>query len=233
MSKWLNILFNGDSNVAGTELESWEQGMASQLAKKLGASNMINLAAPGASNDLIYESTLNYLNHNINNSALVPQFVVIGWSQCERIQWFIEDQYGTSRFWEINQLGVGAPIPTQYQERYQYWVDHISTNGLWKHIQTIYWHNKIYNLHRFLISKQIPHLFFNAIDSFVLDEHVPKNNWGHMFYSPYDSLGTYINYCQTNGYQEITPGWRHYPAAAHEQWAEVLYQYILSQKILK
>jgi lysophospholipase L1-like esterase len=82
------IYFNGDSNVAGTELPETTHGMAPKLAERFDGqykTKFINDATPGASNDLIYEQTLDFLN---NPSSPKPDLVVIGWTQFNRVQWF-------------------------------------------------------------------------------------------------------------------------------------------------
>ena len=217
------IVFNGDSNVAGTELASLDLGMAARLAKKLEATNTFNLASAGAGNDLIYDTTINFLN---NNNNLFPQFMVIGWSEVSRIQWFVEDDWGKARLWEINHMEVGIPVPNEYKQRFAHWKEHTRTDSYWREVMTSYWHNKIYNLHKILEHRKIPHLFFNAFDAFKLPDGEPEFSWNNSFYSPYNESGTYVHYCQNKNYQEITPGWMHYPPEAHEDWAETLYQYM-------
>ena len=213
------ILFsNGDSNVAGTELERPEtQSMAAALGKKLGA-QVINHAEAGASNDRIYDTTLDSLKSFYNS----PNFVVIGWTQFSRIQWFFD-----GRFNEINNMGVGKTLPEHAQSRYRYWRQNIANDGRYNHYLTRYWHNKIYNLHSLLNHAKIPHVFFNAFDDFALPEQEPKLDWHGCFVEPYNDNMLYTKWCRQQGYAEITPGWEHYPAEAHEAWAEVLYQHIV------
>ena len=59
----MRILYNGDSNMAGSELESTDLGMANKLSQLLNARHVINLATDGASNDLVYDSTLKFLEN--------------------------------------------------------------------------------------------------------------------------------------------------------------------------
>lgn len=220
------IYFNGDSNVAGTELPEVTHGMTNQLAKRFDGqykTKFINDATPGASNDLIYEGTLDFLN---NPSSPTPDLVVIGWTQFSRVQWFLVDEWGHGRFWEINQLGVGIPVPNEYQERYKHYVDNIQRDGFWRMVQGAYWHNKIFNVHKLLEHKKIPHLFFNAFDEFVLPQQVHQLDWNNTFLTPYSKELIYTEWCQRQGYQEITPGQRHYESAAHTQWANVMYDHI-------
>jgi hypothetical protein len=188
------------------------------------ATHVINLASDGASNDLIYDSTIKFLE---NNNNLRPQLVVIGWTEAHRVQWYLRDQWNHYRLWEINHLGVGIPVPEEYQKRYQHWVEHVQRDGMWQVALSSYWHNKIYNLHCMLKEKEIAHIFFNAFSGFKIQSQADYSlPWGGAFYHPYDDANSYIGYCQSQNYQEITPGWLHFPAQAHEEWAEKLFMHM-------
>jgi hypothetical protein len=50
----MHILFNGDSNMGGEELDDKKLGMAGVITDYYGAT-ATNLAVSGASNDLIYQ----------------------------------------------------------------------------------------------------------------------------------------------------------------------------------
>jgi hypothetical protein len=223
----MKILFNGDSNMAGAELTSPDLGMANILGKIFNARHLFNLATDGASNDLIYDSTLKFLE---NNNNLRPDLVVIGWSEPARLQWFLTDAWGKSRLWEINHLGVGIPVPDQYQARYNQWLNYAKHDGAWHMALSSYWHNKIYNLHGILKQLEIPHLFFNAFTGFRLQNNQEyKLDWDDSFYHPYDDSKTYVNTSLGNNYLEITPGLMHFPAQAHDEWATTLHNYMLGK----
>jgi len=226
------IYFNGDSNVSGTELPESTHGMAPKLAERFDGqykTKFINDATPGASNDLIYEQTLDFLN---NPSSPTPDLVVIGWTQFSRVQWFLVDEWGKGRFWEINQIGVGIPVPEVYQERYNHYVNNVQGDGHWRLVQGAYWHNKIFNIHTLLEYKKIPHLFFNAFDEFILPTEVNQLDWNNVFLTPYSDELIYTKWCRRHGYKEITPGWQHYESAAHTRWANVMYDHIAKHNIL-
>jgi hypothetical protein len=226
------IYFNGDSNVAGTELPESTHGMAPKLADKFNGqykTKFINDATPGASNDLIYEQTLDFLN---NPSSPQPDLVVIGWTQFSRVQWFLVDEWGKGRFWEINQIGVGIPVPEEYNDRYKHYVENVQRDGHWRLVQGAYWHNKIFNIHKLLEYKKIPHLFFNAFDEFILPVEVTQLDWNNVFLTPYSKELIYTEWCQSQGYKEITPGWQHYESAAHTQWANVMHDHITKHNIV-
>ena len=119
----MHILFNGDSNMSGEELTNRDQCMASVIAGHFDAA-VTNLAVSGASNDLIYNSTLEYLKTNP-----APDLVVIGWTEHGREQWYFDGE-----FHEINQLDVGQRIPEQFRRRYQFWKNHIQKEGEWHRV---------------------------------------------------------------------------------------------------
>lgn len=222
----MHIYFNGDSNIAGTELADPRMtSMASRLAQRFDA-DFTSAALAGASNDYIYDQTMLWLNTVPKKSDLV----VIGWSGFERIQWFIH-----GKFYEINNLGVGQPVPSQYKKRYECWLDNIRTNGRWTRYICIYWHNKIYNMHKFLEHKKIPHLFFNTFDYFMFPADQQEEfhlDWDNCFMSPYDGDYIYTPWCARQGYKEITPGWQHYPEEAHDAWAQLMYDHIKKHQII-
>jgi hypothetical protein len=226
------IYFNGDSNVAGTELPESTHGMAHKLSERFGGqykAKFINDAVPGASNDLIYEQTLDFLN---NPNSPTPDLVVIGWTQFCRVQWFLVDEWGNGQFWEINKIGVGIPVPAEYNDRYKHYVENVQRDGQWRMVQGAYWHNKIFNIHKLLEYKKIPHLFFNAFDEFILPTEVDRLDWNNTFLTPYSKELIYTVWCQRQGYKEITPGWQHYESEAHTQWANVMYAHITKHNIL-
>jgi len=213
----MHILFNGDSNMNGEELVDRSQSMAGVIAKEFRATST-NLAISGASNDLIYDSTWEYLQ---NNPA--PDLVVIGWSEHGREQWYFD-----GKFHEINQLDVGQQIPNEFRRRYQFWKNHIQTEGEWHRVMSYYWHNKIYNLHMWLYERQIPHLFFNAFQHFQIDNSKEWLDWHCCSFCPYVANQCYVPFCMQQEYDEITPGWNHYGPEAHEAWAKILLDEIYS-----
>lgn len=199
----------------GEELTDRDQSMAGVITNYFGATST-RLAVSGASNDLIYGSTLSYLE---NNPA--PDLVVIGWTEHGREQWYFD-----GKFHEINQLEVGQRIPEEFRRRYQFWKNHIQRDGEWHRVMGYYWHNKIYNLHSILKEREIPHLFFNAFNAFQVANTAEQLDWSHYFFRPYNQTFCYVNWCHERGFQEITPGWQHYDADAHKVWADTLIDYM-------
>jgi len=214
------IYFNGDSNVSGAELDRPDlHSMAACLGRKLGA-HIVNHAIDGASNDRVYDTTMEFLKSFYNT----PNLVIIGWTEFLRMQWFFD-----SRFYEINNIGVGNQIPPLKQARYDEWKQNVAHDGTYHHYMGRYWHNKIYNMHCLLDHYNIPHLFFNVFNNFDLPPQEAKVDWGNSFLEPYTDKLIYTKWCAEQGYPEITPGKHHYTPDAHEAWAELMYQHLVTQ----
>lgn len=215
----MKILFNGDSNMCGEELEDRSLGIAPQLCRLLQSQGE-NLSLTGASNDRIYDTTMNYVK---NNPA--PDLIVIGWSEHARVQWFMTDQ-GGPEWIEINNLSVGSrEPPAEYRMRLQHWYQ-TADNFDYRVGLSHYWHQKIYNLHKYLQYLKIPHVFFNAFHDFRVENPEFQLDWSNNFVNPYSVHNTYVNWCDQQGHKQITPGWYHYGPAAQLAWAEKLHAHI-------
>lgn len=220
------ILLNGDSNMVGEELEDRSLSISSQLAKLLNGTE-INLSLSGASNDRIYDTTKQYID-----SGQPVDLVVIGWSEMCRVQWFLEDVIPEGEFVEINNLGVGRrEYPEQYARRLDHW-HAISNNLEFRTHLSYYWHERIYNLHKYLTNRSIPHVFFHAFHDFKIYHTENQLDWNNCFMDPYDWNNTYTHWSAAHGYKEITPGWYHYEPAAQLAWANRIYEYIKLHSIV-
>lgn len=222
----MRILVNGDSNMCGEELEDRSSGIAPQVAQMLGA-DCNNLSLSGSSNDRIYDSTMNYIL-----TQPKPDFVLIGWSEMCRVQWFLDDVHSSGEFVEINNLGVGRrEYPASYARRLEHWHE-ISNNLEFRTHLSYYWHERIYNLHKFLQSRHIKHLFFHAFHDFKILDVGDQLDWNNCFMDPYNWDNTYIHWCASHGYDEITPGWYHYEPMAQRAWAERIVDHVKRHNIL-
>jgi hypothetical protein len=221
----MKILLNGDSNMSGEELEDKSLSIGSQLCRLLGGQE-INLALTGASNDRIYDTTLEYVKNNPD-----IDLVVVGWSEVSRVQWFLTNQ-GRPEFVEVNNLGVGRwKYPSQYNHRLEHW--HKSgTNLEYRTGLSHYWHERIYNLHKYLEYYHIPHVFFNAFHEFMIHDSQYQLDWHNRFVGPYDPTDTYVDYCQGNNYKEITPGWYHFEPAGQLAWATRLFDHVQKHNLM-
>lgn len=217
----MKILLNGDSNMAGEELTDKSLSVASQLCKMLDGEE-INISMSGASNDRIYNTTLDRVN-----SGAKFDFLVVGWSEVFRVQWYIIHD-GRPEFIEFNNLGVGTGMsrcPPEYETRAEHWLES-SKNHEYRVGLCHYWHERIYNLHCYLNYRKIPHLFFHAFYDFQIPQEKYQLDWHHRFLGPYQPHLSYTRWCALKGYQEITPGLFHYEPAAQKSFACLLYDHI-------
>jgi hypothetical protein len=221
----MKILFNGDSNMCGTELSDISQGIAPQICNILNGTE-INLALAGASNDRIYDTTIEYLRNNPQ-----PDLVVIGWSEFGRVQWFI-DSDGVGKFYEINNIGVGDKVPDAWKNRHHHWSNSVCNNQSYRRALSLYWHERIFNLHSYLTYLKIPHVFFNAFHAFSVAEKTNQLNWNNTYLDPYDFDLTYIKFSANCGYKEITPGCYHFEPLAQRKWAERVSDHINQHRLI-
>jgi hypothetical protein len=221
----MKILFNGDSNMCGEELDDRSLGIAPQVSSMLGMQE-INLSLTGSSNDRIYDTTMSYVQ---NQTA--PDLIVIGWSEYTRMQWFLTNT-DLPEWREINTIGVGQkPLPDEYLMRLEHLHEH-AQNPNYRQCLSFYWHERIYNLHKYLEHLYIPHVFFHAFHDFKMHFTQYHLDWNNRFMNPYNRELTYVHWCAGNNYKEITPGKFHYEPAAQRAWAEKLVEYINQNNII-
>jgi len=221
----MKIFFNGDSNMAGTEVaenESIPYYLEEMIKSRVGDTTSVNLALAGASNDYIYDTTMEYLRNN------KPDLIVIGWSDAGRMQWFNKK---TGTLMEMNALSVHK-YEEDFPENEEYFIRGELLKAKMHHTSefalqtTLYWHNKIYNMHSMLDYMGIKHLFFSAFPMFNprTIEGPYALNWEQGYYKPYEQ--SYLAYCMHNNYKQVTEGWYHYEPAGQRAWAEELFKYI-------
>lgn len=225
------ILFvNGDSNSAGAEAVNpccwisddpkyWEivgeekyRGHPDNLAVSYGKIisdklnyEYINHASAAASNSKILRTTYKYLEHN------KPDFIIIGWASWEREEWFNEED---GVYYQVNASGADS-VPSKWTTRYKNFVINC---GNTIHLKAQADHEKIYELHCYLLNLQIKHLFFNCHATF----HNKVTNfydWQNCYIEPYSEFN-YIDYLLLNDYKHNK--WWHFGADGHAKWAEFL-----------
>lgn len=238
----MKIYFNGDSHTSGSELEP-NQGYAYKLAELLNADIIGNPAIGGASNDRILRTTEHDIEKWIQTGDR-PDLVIIGWSEYRRFDWYHKGSYKTVNSEEL------PPIECKsvYKSRHTY-INEIMTQPAAISFYTRLYHDKIYNLHQHLSYIGIPHLFFNAVDSFktslfsgihnhfnleTLASGLPltlfEYDWNNTFYYPYVNESSFREWGITNNYH-VTPH-RHLEAKAHTHYATILKDYLLENSII-
>ena len=214
------LYVNGDSNSSGHELSSIENSWSMLLGEKLKMS-LVNYARAGASNPAILRTTKSFLSQpGIENT-----FVVIGWTSWEREEWNFRNQY-----YNVNAGGHDL-LPVELQQRYKDWV--IQQDGEARYAKSKLLHNEIYQLHKTLQLKNIPHLFFNALMPFWhkdLGDPTLCKDWDDCFLYPYLQDYNYYWYLKKQGF--VPTSGNHYLETAQQHWADVLYNYITDKKLL-
>jgi hypothetical protein len=232
----LNIYFNGDSYVQGAELDDpATQSFVTKLSAKLGAT-FINQAENGSSNSLIIRKMTEYL-YECRKTNIFPDLVVIGWSESTREDWFIEGGYRSL-------AGTGPAFEYSDPVAFDYWH---RNNKSWRyrHEMCKFYNRAIHNLHLELLQLNIPHVFFNAIDSLnkVVSElpwlanedggDIFKLPWQDCYFYPYDRQDmSWRGWALAHNYQEVTPGMYHFKEDCHEAWANIIYNYIKEKNIV-
>ena len=229
------MYINGDSNTAGTELENIEDAFGVMLAKYLGMEYLIE-ATHGASNMKILRTTEQYLDQ-CQRENIKPDFVLIGWSEWAREDWFVTGEYRS-----IHGLGLRSPQKID-PERYAYWQDNCLRNPLYEAAMAKSYNTQIHNLHCRLQRMGLPHLFFNAIQSLYSTEkafapadrtmHLPfKLDWHDCYYHPYSEDHAMRNWALAQRFEQVTPGWYHFTGPAQQAWFEVLKNHIQEKNLL-
>jgi hypothetical protein len=213
----LILYVNGDSNSDGSECKDLAQSWPQLLADRLGAT-LINDAKGGTSNPRIMRVASQTLAHSNRNT-----FVVIGWTSWEREEWFYQGQY-----YDVNSGGHDA-LPPKLEQRYKEWVTVQGPDQ--QAVKSKQMHEQIHRLHRSLLDRKIPHLFFNALMSFQhnLIDPVHKD-WHKNYLSPYDNDLSYYWYLKNHGWHATVNN--HYLETAQSAWAEMLYNYIQKNQLI-
>ena len=206
---------NGDSHTYGFSVNPGSPNFVNILAKQINYKE-VNHATPGASNDKILRTTLDWLKNN------TPDFVVIGWATWEREEWVINNKYH-----QISSSGTNL-VPDEYKQKYKEWVVKQDSDMCDTKSRAV--HERIYQLHQDLSAKKIPHLFFNAFENFIGIRELIKD-WNNCFVEPYTLKFGYYYYLKNNGFKTVDNSY-HYSDDGHQAWANFLIEYIKKYKLL-
>jgi len=212
------LYVNGDSNSNGSECLDSEQSWPVQLSKKLNAT-LVNEAKSGTSNPRIMRTASNALSRADKRNTIV----VIGWTSWEREEWLYMNQY-----YDVNNGGADI-MPPELEERYKQWVTKQGPNEQGRKSKEM--HEQIHRLHRSLLDRGIPHLFFNALMPFQHNLLDPVHkDWKKNYLGPYDNDLSYFWYLKNHGWQHTDN--YHYTDDAQGVWADLLYNYIQENRLL-
>ena len=211
------LYVNGDSNSAGADLVDRSQSWPQLLADRLGFT-LINESKSGASNPGIMRVTSDAIAHSDKNTL-----VMIGWTSWEREEWFHQNQY-----YNVNSGGHDT-LPTELQEQYKEWIT--KQNPASQAAKSLQMHSQIHRLHRSLIDRRIPHLFFNALMPFQHNLLDPNQlDWHKNYIGPYDNDLSYYWYLKNHGQKPNKNN--HYGKDAQGIWADVLYNHIKEKELV-
>jgi hypothetical protein len=234
----LIIYVNGDSHSAGAEalnLHAFaeDDGLYYGLGRKphpdnLAVSYGCNIAnelfavlhcdaESASSNARILRTTHEYLSNSPK-----PDLVIIGWSTWEREEWFHD-----GKDYQVTASGTDD-VPDVLKEQYKQWVIQQSTPDIINN-KLIKIHERIIDLHIKLEDLKIPHLFFNAFQSFSNIRNLKHMgaepvDWNGCYIGPYDEDLTYYNWLKAQGFQTANEYSYHFRADAHRAWADFLLQ---------
>ncbi len=241
------LYVNGDSHSAGAEAvnsyafamedykyyhlgrvphpENLKVSYGQIIADNLGY-QLVCDAESGASNTRILRTTYSYLENNI------PDLIIIGWASWERAEWMFGD--------EIYQFSAGlntSGLPEHVLEVYKTWI----VDRQRPEIYCKYWQQRIWQLHQDLLSKQIPHLFFNTFSNLLTlkegaipcGSEVEKLDWQSCYVDPYNQNNTFFSWLAEQGQKTVRSDSFHYGADAHKLWAEHLTKILKDSIITK
>jgi hypothetical protein len=236
----MRVYVNGDSHSAGAEalnLHAFaeDDGLYYGLGRKphpdnLAVSYGCNIAnelhailecdaESASSNDRILRTTWDRLQGIQGMPTHKPDLVIIGWSTWEREEWWHE-----GKDYQVTASGTDD-VPPALKDRY---------NIINKKLIDI--HERIATLHTALEDASIPHLFFNAFQSFNNIKNLKHLgaepiDWNGCYIGPYDEDLTYYNWLKARGFQTANEHSYHFRADAHRAWADFLLQNYV-QKLL-
>jgi hypothetical protein len=171
-------------------------------------------AESASSNDRILRTSREWLMHNH------ADLVVIQWSTWEREEWLHNGTY-----YQVNASGIDH-VPAELQEKYRQYV--IGVDWLAKTQEA---HEKIWEFHQELVSKNIPHVFFNGNNDF--SKITNQRNWGANYIRPYDPGSTFDSIIRANGFKTVCPESWHFGPDSHCFWANYMLQYITDNQFIQ
>jgi hypothetical protein len=195
------------------ELVSWGY----RLSGLLGAA-FVNQSESASSNYRIMRTCRAWLESNPETWQDV--LVIIQWSTWEREEWLIEDQY-----YQIGASGLDH-VPPELQDRYREFVLEVD----WPERER-FWHQEIWQLHRWLKRSGIRHVFFNGNNHFGTISD-PKS-WSSSYLDPYCVQGTWDWMLRSHGFATVDPKSWHFGADAHCFWSRYLLQYCIDNHLVE
>ena len=186
------------------------------IADALGA-ELVCEASSGGSNDRVIRITKDWIKNNPNK--IKHTFMILQWTTWEREEWIHE---GT--WYQVNASGIDS-VPNELQERYKDYVMNID----WA-VKTPQAHDKIWEMHLYLKTLGIRHLFFSGHSTFSDIQN--RQDWGKEYMYPYVREESYHNWLKNNGGTYANAASYHFDAKSHRLWAEHVLQYIYDNNLI-
>jgi hypothetical protein len=178
-----------------------------QLAN-LYSAELVCDAESGSSNTRILRTTYDYLENN------TPDLIIIGWATWER-----EEVEVDGVVYQFSAGLITDPYPKKVKELYKKWV--VDRHQVQKY-SDLAQHN-IWNLHQYLIDKNIKHVFFNTFSGLTPNNQL---DWDGCYLQPYEHTQTYFKLLTAWGHKPVRLGSYHLGPDAHQRWAEMLHNYL-------
>lgn len=212
-----HLYVNGDSHSAGVSLPSPTASFASIVAQHFGL-KLVNQSLPGGSNQRTIRITQDWIR-----TTQEKYFVLIGWTSWEREEWpyrgdFFQANSSADTFGDLD-----------LDQRYRHWVNSLNENVIPRLGQE--WHENIWQFHKKLQDRQIPHLFFNCFYDFFVDSKQHRE-WNNCFFHPYENNWSYWHHLKSLGYNTVSDVDLHFDAAGHRAWADQLIDHIKQYQLL-
>ena len=237
------VYVNGDSQTIGTDLADNCASYPYYLVRDMNGVIIENPAIGGASNDRILRTTHQYLDDCERNDRTLassvddafPDFVIIGWTEYNRYDWFYQGKMRTANA-ELDGLGPEETNLEQNQARGAWQNFHLG-NPVNAAAQIAYYYNQMMNLHDRLRYLKIPHLFLNAHAGFydnygaehrgnaIATELFEEFDWQNCFWNVFSKTDcSFTSWAGRRNYKHV-PGW-HYEHKAHIDFGQYLYEYV-------
>ena len=236
------ILFaNGCSHTAGAEIEYTQQGdcyekaWPAHLAKLFGFEDVVNLAISGASASRVARTTFEYFMKQMSTPSYNPKdyYCVIAWPGLYRT----EIKNGSfDNGWQPIVVGndkfYRANFDMMSYAYYRSWTAHADAVS-----QTINYLHNILLLQYFFRVNRLKYMFWSASNSSTTKEDY-LHMYRHQVYSKrypylYNSDYSYCKLLESNN-QKISEysEFGHYDGDAHKWFANYLYKYMTSNKLI-
>lgn len=190
----------------------------SHVARTLDA-DLICDAESGSSNARIIRTTKSWVESNVEK--LSNTLMIVQWTTWEREEWLHD---GT--WFQVNASGIDW-VPNELQLRYKNFIANIDWD-----VCTAQAHDQIWQLHKWLNSLSVNHMFFSGHSTFRYIPTQTQRDWGSSYMHPYQRSQSYHNWLLENGGCYANPQSYHFDAASHRLWAQHVLQYINRNQIL-